>query len=277
MDVKRVLILGDSKKPHLREAVDQLLANLPKSVELVGNDLVAWVDGASVEADLALVFGGDGAMLAAARRLAGRAIPVLGVNVGHFGFLTELTPPDLPGYLGRIFSGDVEVASLLMLECLARRGDTEILRSLGVNDAVVSRGALSRLIALKLRVNGEEVTTYRGDGLIVSTPIGSTAHSLAAGGPLVDPELDAFVLTPICPHTLSNRPLVMPGQVELEIEVLTGNLDVALTVDGQECIPLQLGDHVVIRRAAEVFRLVRVGMRTYFETLRDKLRWGGSH
>jgi len=146
-----------------------------------------------------------------------------------------------------------------------------------VNDAVVSRGALSRLIALRLRVNGEDVATYRGDGLIVSTPVGSTAHSLAAGGPLVGPELDAFILTPICPHTLSNRPLVIPSEAELDIEVLTGNLDVALTVDGQECVPLELGDHVIVRRARQAFLLGRVGIRTYFETLREKLHWGGPH
>jgi NAD+ kinase len=162
-----------------------------------------------------------------------------------------------------------------MIECAVREGDRTLHETLGLNDAVVCRGALSRLISIRLRINGEDVTTYRADGLIVSTPVGSTAHNLAAGGPIVEPSLRALIVAPICPHTLSNRPIVVGPDSSLELLCADPELEHALTVDGQVCWPLAERQSVVVRAARERLQLIRVSGRSFYETLRGKLGWGG--
>jgi len=272
--MKNVLILGNSAKAAVHEAVCQIEPWLARRAH-VRVDLEMAGPAAPGEVDFAVVLGGDGSVLRAARALAHHHIPLLGVNVGHFGFLTETTLPDLEDVLEKVLAGHYVLAERMMLDCALERDGRDVLVTLGLNEAVVSRTALSRLITLDFEVDGEQVTTYRADGIIVATPVGSTAHSLAAGGPLLYPEFDALVVTPICPHTLSNRPLVLPGTSVVTMTVGDGAEAPALTVDGQVNRRLATGDRVRVRRADVSLRLIRTGRRTFFETLRNKLDWRG--
>jgi NAD+ kinase len=229
-----------------------------------------------VEADLALILGGDGAILSSARRLGRNQVPAIGVNLGKFGFLAEVSPEQLRERFDDILAGRYRVSSRMRLSCALEQGGRTVAEDLALNDVVVSRGALSRLVAIGLVVDGMRATTYNGDGVIVSTPTGSTAHSLSAGGPVIDPRLEAFAVTPICPHTLTNRPLVLPAGCVVELCLDAAPVNVGLTVDGQVYREMGRGDRVIIRRAATDFRLIDLGIRTYYDTLREKLHWSGS-
>ena len=200
---------------------------------------------------------------------------MLGVNAGRFGFLTETTLTNLDVTLENVLAGPLQIVERMMLRCELLREDEVILDSLGLNDAVVSRTALSRLITLDMDVDDERVTTYRADGIIVATPVGSTAHSLAAGGPILCPEMQALIVSPICPHTLSNRPLVLDADRCIVLTSHGGAEAPSLTVDGQVCRPVRSGDRVRITRAADPLLLVTTGRRSFFEILRTKLDWGG--
>jgi len=226
-------------------------------------------------ADIAIVFGGDGSILRAARILGSRQIPTIGINMGKLGFLAEVSPGELQATLDTIKSGAFTVAERMMLYCRATRGDSVLKESLGLNDVVISRGAFSRLISMAVFIDAEHVTDYNGDGLIVATPVGSTAHSLAAGGAILEADLRAFTLTPICPHTLSNRPIVIPAERKIEARINPPDLPVMLTIDGQVNQDLKPGDSVQITEAAERFKLIQTGARSYYATLRTKLGWGG--
>jgi len=214
-------------------------------------------------------------VLHAARKFGAHRVPILGINVGKFGFLTEATVEEAQEVLAAALEGRYTVGERMMLRCELRRAGQRVLDTLALNDAVISRTSLSRLITIDFLVNGEHVTTYRADGLIVSTPLGSTAHSLAASGPILHPDLDAFVVAPICPHTLSNRPIVLPPDSAIEMRPRSYAERPALTVDGQVYRELLAEDTVVVRRAAHRLRLVQTGRRTFFETLRTKLDWSG--
>ncbi len=225
--------------------------------------------------DLVVVLGGDGTLLGTARNLAGRA-PILGVNLGRLGFLTELKRGELYTRLGRVLAGDfqLEERSLLQVEVL-RPGEPPVgYRAL--NDAVIAKVLVGKIIALNLRIDGQLVASYRGDGLILATPTGSTAYNLSAGGPIVDPVLPVVMVTPICPHTLSLRPMVVPDTRELEVEVV-GRADEQgyLTLDGQEGAALGIEDRVRVSRCAERIQLVKASGRNFFDNLREKLHWGG--
>ena len=224
--------------------------------------------------DLLIVLGGDGTLLSAARLAADRKVPILPVNLGGLGFLTTVSQDEIYPILEEIFSNKHRVSERVMLEAEIVRGGAVIRRQIALNDAVLNKAPLARIMDLELRVNGEYVTTYKGDGLILSTPTGSTAYSLAAGGPIVYPIVEAFVVTPICPHTLTNRPLVIPDSARIEIDFQAGDEAVFLTLDGQVGIELMRGDHIVVRKAPEKLRLVRPAKKTYFEILRSKLKWG---
>ncbi|HUT35997.1 MAG TPA: NAD(+)/NADH kinase [Planctomycetota bacterium] len=274
--MKRLILSGNTGKPAVAAAVEQLLPWLRERAEVVALDLAMDRELEHVEADLAVILGGDGAILSTARRLGSNQIPAIGVNLGKFGFLAEVSPEQLQERFGDILEGRYRVSSRMRLSCALRRGGQTLVERVALNDAVVSRGALSRLVAIGLVVDGVRATTYNGDGVIVSTPTGSTAHSLSAGGPVIDPALAAFVVTPICPHTLTNRPLVVPASGCIELCVDATPVDVGLTVDGQVYQQLARGDRVVIRRAANDFRLIDLGLRTYYDTLREKLHWSGS-
>ncbi len=224
--------------------------------------------------DLLIVLGGDGTLLSAARMAAERRVPILAVNLGGLGFLTTVTLDDIYLILEEIFSNKHRVSERVMLEAKVVRGGAVLRRQIALNDAVLNKAALARIMDLELRIDGEYVTTYKADGLILSTPTGSTAYSLAAGGPIVYPIVEAFVVTPICPHTLTNRPLVIPDSAKIEIDFKAEDEAVFLTLDGQVGIELARGDQVAVQKAPEKLYLVRPAKKTYFQILRSKLKWG---
>ena len=224
--------------------------------------------------DLLIVLGGDGTLLSAARMAVERKVPILAVNLGGLGFLTTVPQDEIYSILEEIFTNRHRVSERVMLEAEIIRGGAVIRRQIALNDAVLNKAALARIMDLELRVDGEYVTTYKADGLIVSSPTGSTAYSLAAGGPIVYPIVEAFVVTPICPHTLTNRPLVVPDSAKIEIDFKAEEDAVFLTLDGQVGVELVRGDHIVVKKATEKLYLVRPARKTYYEILRTKLKWG---
>jgi NAD+ kinase len=225
-------------------------------------------------ADMVLVLGGDGTMLSAARLVEERSIPSLGVNMGGLGFLTEVGLDHLYEALKKVFAQQFVLEQRLMLRARVQREGKDIVQTAVLNDVVVSKGVHSRMIEIQIRIDGQFVTNLRGDGLIVSTPTGSTAYSLSAGGPIVHPTVDALTLTPICPHTLSHRPLLIPSTEQLEAR-LTGRDEGAMTTfDGQDSITVNQGDIIAIQAFSHRTQLIRFPDRTYFDVLRRKLRWG---
>ncbi len=225
-------------------------------------------------AELIVVLGGDGTLLAIARLICERETPILGINLGGLGFLTQATIAEAHSSLERVLAGDYEVDRRIMLEASVISGGkaehAEPLRAL--NDVVINKREVGTLLEIEVIADRQPFCFYRADGLIVATPTGSTAYALSAGGPIVFPTLNALVLAPICPHTLSNRPVVLPDTFELEIRV-TGKLAAALTLDGQQMVPLEPDDAVKVRKSKSVVALIR-STHPYFEIWRDKLRWG---
>jgi NAD+ kinase len=271
----RIFVLGNADRPGVREEADRLLPILREHCNIVLIDLHQEKDLSTCEADLALVLGGDGAILRAARQMGYRQTPVLGVNLGRLGFLADLTPDDFCCALPSVLRGEYRVTEHLMFECLIE-SPTEKRIVLGLNEIALQSGPPFHMIGLDLILDGEGVSGYTGDGLIISTPIGSTAHSLSAGGPILGQELSAFVITPICPHTLTNRPLVDSADKVYSIAVrrLSPNGSLVLVIDGQERGRLTTEHRVTVRKAPVSFRLVKVPGHSYYQTLRDKLRWG---
>jgi len=224
--------------------------------------------------DLMIVLGGDGTLLAAARSLGDHAVPILPVNLGGLGFLTSVTVTDLYPILEEVLDNRSRVSERTLLEAQIVRGGAVVERHRALNDAVLNKGALARIIDLNLFVNTEFVCLFKADGLIISTPTGSTAYSMAAGGPIVHPKVPAFIVTPICSHTLTNRPLAIPDTSRIEITFRAGEEPVFLTLDGQVGRELARGDSVVIVKTPTALRLVRPERKTYYEILRSKLKWG---
>ena len=224
--------------------------------------------------DLMVVLGGDGTLLAVAREMGCSPVPILGVNLGNLGFLAEVAPEEQLDLLERVLEGDFETVERARLEVVAARGGRELARYLALNDAVITRSDLSRMIDLEMLADGAAVTTYHGDGLIVSTPTGSTAYTLSAGGPILMPGSRVFVLTPICPHTLTQRPIVLPEATRLEIHVFPREGHAQLTVDGQTGLALESGDRVVVAGSTYPVHFVLDPYRSRFDVLRTKLGWG---
>ncbi len=224
--------------------------------------------------DLAVVAGGDGTLLSVARIAAPKGIPILGVNLGGLGFLTELAPDELFAGIEKILDGDYHLEERHALRVRYRHGGRIRKEYLLLNDAVITKGALSRMITLDVLVDGDDVATCIADGLIVSSATGSTAYNLSAGGPILDPRMSAFVIAPICPHTMTYRPLVVPGTVRVEVRLRRTSEAVYLTLDGQVGFPMKPGDSIEVDRHPDPVRLVRVARRTFFEVLRRKLSWG---
>ena len=225
--------------------------------------------------DLLVVFGGDGTMLSAARSVAGLPTPILGVNIGSLGFLTAVPGARIADELPGILRGNFTIEERSLIEATGQIAGDQLFQ-LALNDFVVSRGATSRLIELEVTVNGETLTNYRCDGLIISSPTGSTAYSLAAGGAIVSPTAPVLTLTPICPHTLSNRSVIIGIDSTVQVKVLSQKLEIFLTADGQVQIPLFAGNKVQMRKSAKSVRLVRLPNSSFFQTLRQKLNWSGS-
>jgi NAD+ kinase len=228
----------------------------------------------AAQMDMLIVLGGDGTLLAAARQFTESEVPILAVNLGGMGFMTSVTLDEAFPLLEQVVTGKHRVSPRMMLRAeLIRKGQV-IERQHALNDAVVTKAALSRILDFDLAVNGHFLGRYRADGLIVSTPTGSTAYSLAAGGPILYPVLQAFVLTPICPHMLTNRPLVLPDSVQLELDFGALDEQAYLTLDGQVGYELARGDRVTISKSPYRVNLVRPQEQTYYKVLRNKLRWG---
>lgn len=225
-------------------------------------------------ADLVVSVGGDGTLLSVARAVGPAETPVLGINTGGLGFLTETGVDRAGEVLDEVLAGGAEVESRMALRVERSDGEGWAEAGMALNDLVVSKGAPVRLLHLALDVNGVQVTRYRADGLIVGTPTGSTAYSLSAGGPILDPSMDALIITPICPHALTNRPLVVPPQSSVLVTLLRGAEEAYATVDGQVGFPLATGETLRIRRAAHRVTLARPGGRSFYEVLREKMGWG---
>ncbi len=280
--MRRVGMILKREKP---EAVD-IAAQLAPWLRASGHQAIITGDGVSVaEAthvgteeladaiDLLVVLGGDGTLLRGAALVAERGIPILGVNLGHLGFLTSCAPADAQSAIERAISGQLPLEERLRLRCVLRRSGGGEISKYACNDAVVSQGALARLIELEAFLDTNLITRYRADGLIVGTPTGSTAYTLAAGGPIITPDTRAVVVTPICPHTLTNRPLVVPASSRLSIRLAAPAEHVMVTIDGQWGTQLKTGDTLEISQASPPLYLYRPA-ESYFEVLREKLSWG---
>jgi len=288
--IKRV---GIVVKPHQHDALKTICGVVQwlgeRGISLVGGaeierERVENETGCAVEAlpdeklaanvDLMLVLGGDGTMIATARMIGDTEVPVLGVNYGGLGYLAEFRIEELYTALESILDGNYRLDTRVMLAVELMRGDEQVTRTRVLNDVVINKSALARIIEIEAYLNQQFVNSFRADGLIVSTPTGSTAYNLSAGGPVIYPSMNAVVITPICPFTLSNRPIVVPDDVAIELCLKTQQEDVALTLDGQVGFPLKAEDRVIIRKSRTTFNLVQPMNRNYFDVLRDKLRWG---
>lgn len=227
-------------------------------------------DGAS----LIVVLGGDGTLLSVARNLRGKDVPILGVNLGGLGFLTEISPEELPAMLEKVTKGDYDISRRIMLDVMIRRGQNKVFSFAVLNDAVITKDALARIIDIETYVNSEYLTTFKSDGLIFSTPTGSTGYSLAAGGPILYPSMRNIIVTPICPHMLTNRPIILPERVTIRSILQSRDEKVVLTLDGQIGFPLEFGDEVVVKESSNAVSLIKSSSKGYFEILRTKLKWG---
>ncbi|MFQ5597815.1 MAG: NAD(+)/NADH kinase [Nitrospiria bacterium] len=267
-----------------------LKANHPAGKETL-DALVGWLDHQGKEVlqiassqqqlpipalDLLIVLGGDGTFLSAARQVEGRDIPLLGVNLGSLGFLTEITLEEIYATLERIFQKGYLEDFRQTLSCYVKRGSVRLDQPTVLNDVTIHKGALSKLIHLEITIDGQFVTAIRADGLIVSSPTGSTGYSLSSGGPIVHPSVDAMLLTPISPHMLTNRPIVVPSGAEVSVVLKTDHQGPVAMFDGQEVCPLVKNDAVHITAAKEKLKVIRSPNRSYYQVLRQKLKWGES-
>jgi len=285
--------VGVVVKPHQHEAtktICELIAWLdPRGITLVGEPtldrgLIEQETGCAMEVrdreelaahvDLLLVLGGDGTMIGTARMIGDSEVPVLGVNFGSLGYLAEFRMDEMFPALESILRGDFRLDPRVMLAVEHFRGEIRLTQSRVLNDVVINKSVLARIIELEAYFDGKFVNSFRADGLIVSTPTGSTAYNLSAGGPVVYPSMNAIVVTPICPFTLSNRPIVIPDSAQIELRLRTEKEEVSVTLDGQVGFPFQAGDRVLIHKSKTSFNLVQPANRNYFDVLRDKLRWG---
>lgn len=269
----KILVLGNAQRPGVREEVERWLPWLSSQATVLAVDLQQQTDLTTLEpADIALVFGGDGAILRAARQMAYRQVPVLGVNLGRLGFLADIHPDELQASFLEVIRGNYRVTRHLMFECVVNGDEQQIF--LGLNEVAVHTMPPFHILDLELEVDGVPVARFSGDGVIISSPIGSTGHNLSAGGPILAQELSAFVITPICAHTLTYRPIVESADKEHTVRLGQEEEQAMVIVDGQESVVLGPGQKVVIRKAKVSFGLVKVPGRGYYQTLRDKLRWG---
>ncbi len=266
---------------HIAPEVLSWLAGRGYSV-VIDEETVAYVSGveavprdqiASHKPEFVVVLGGDGTLLSAARAVAKAQIPILGVNLGSLGFLTEIALPELYSILDAVDRGECSYESRAMLHCELVRGDQSIGGFDCLNDAIVNKSAIARLVEFDLYVDDGFVSNYKGDGVIVATPTGSTAYSLAAGGPILMPSVNAFIITPVCPHSLTHRPLVVRETAEIRIFVRSVDEEAFLSIDGQVGLPIANGDMIVCRKSEYQVLLLRV-RKTFFDVLRTKLKWG---
>jgi len=269
MNARKVVIVTKPKHPDVARVAGELVAWF-KSKKLTAT----LEPEAASTADLAVVLGGDGTLLAAARLLGHRQIPIVAVNYGGLGFLTEVTLDEMYPALDRVLAGEFVTQLRMMMELQVSREGKQLGDYRALNDVVINKGTLSRMIELEARVDGQYVSRFRADGLIVSTPTGSTAYNISAGGPIIFPTMSAMVVTPICSHTLTNRPIVLPEGVSIEILLRSAQDDVYVTVDGQIGLQLEMNDKLVVAKSDVAVKLVAPADKNYFDVLRGKLKWG---
>lgn len=285
--IKRVGLIGHSEKVPCTDAVSRAarviraarreLYSDAATATAAGLKAVICPDTSTLarKVDLLLVFGGDGTLLRAAREIAGSPTPLLGVNIGGLGFLTAVPSDEVEHALQLLWAGEFKFERRALIEASVRR-EGRLLRETALNDVVISRGAVSRLIELEVNVDGDPVTRYRCDGLILSSPTGSTAYSLAAGGALVFPTANVFALTPISPHTLSNRSLILPLESVITVRAISPRPATMLSADGESVTELDAGEVVTVRRSRRTVRLMHLAESSFFEALRRKLHWRGA-
>lgn len=274
MSKPRLILFGDPKRPNAAEALQQFVAFADDKADILAN---CFEGGCHLEtlrqADYAVVFGGDGTILGAARQLCETKVPVIGVNVGKLGFLAEFSIEELLSQFDRIISGNALIEKRMILCCVVRRGDKNIFESTAVNDVVVTAGAPFNMVEMTLTVAGEKLAVCISDGIILSTPTGSTAYNLSAGGPIVSANLSAMVITPICPHSLCFRPIVINADSHVSIKLVRMNEQTTLLLDGQVQQQLELDDTIEIQQHGGQFQVVNNPLRTQWETLASKLNW----
>lgn len=281
--MKRIGIICKPRRPEPREIVGQLVpwltdrgCSVVVERDIAGELGIEGCLGVDIpdRVDLIIVLGGDGTMLGVARMVGERPVPILGVNLGGLGFITEVSKDQLWEALENILAGRYTVEERIMLAADVFRDGCRIEHFTALNDVVINKGALARIMDLEALVDGIYVNTFKADGLIVATPTGSTAYSLSAGGPIIYPTLHSIVLTPICPHTLTNRPIVLPDDSSVEITLRSASEHIYLTLDGQQGFPLRKDDRIAIRKCGCRTQFVMPFPRDYFEILRSKLKWG---
>jgi NAD+ kinase len=284
MPIRTVAILSKPRPNEVRAALTGLLAWLDEhgletfidreTAQSLGTEGNCVARECLPNVDLVIVVGGDGTLLSATRALAGRDTPVLAVNLGSLGFLTPIALDQMYPMLERVLAGDFEEDHRFILQSSVIRDGAVIETYHTLNDVVINKAAIARILDFRVAADGQSISTYKADGLIFSTPTGSTGYSLAAGGPIIYPHVDALLITPICSHTLNHRPLVLPGDSTLDVTIDSFGEPVHLTADGQVGMPIVHGDRVVCKRSPRVLRLVRPQSTGYFEILRNKLSWG---
>jgi NAD+ kinase len=288
--MKRIGIIGKQNKPEAVTITGRLVEWLqPKGIEVyieeeIEKSLRPNLTGPFLNpvkreeipshAEMIIVLGGDGTLLSVARLVGSHEVPILGVNLGGLGFLTEIRLEELYRVLERVIQGDFVTNERVVFHAAVIRRGERLVEFIVLNDAVINKGALARIIDLETTINGEYLTTFKSDGLIISTPTGSTAYNLSAGGPIVHPSLHCIIITPICPHTLTNRPIVIPDDVEVRAILKSKQQEVILTLDGQQGFILEIGDVVEVKKAEGKILLIKSPYRHYFEVLREKLKWG---
>lgn len=276
--IRKALIVANMLKDDAQELVDSICSYL-ESIGVKGQ-LVCFkgkpdIPPVDPDVDFAFSLGGDGTVLFCSRLLFGREIPMLAVNIGDFGFITEVSKDEWRTAFDNYLNGEVGLSGRVMLEVSVARDGQRMGPYLALNDAVIGAHRISKVIKLGVRVSDTVLGRYRADGLIISTPTGSTAYSMAAGGPILMPEMEAMILNPICPFTLSNRPLVVPGNETIEIEVEEQRAEIILTLDGQTVVSLESSDRVRIHQAPKKAVIIRSDKRNFLDVLRAKLKWAG--
>jgi NAD+ kinase len=273
----RVMMLGFGKRPGVLDEAERLRPIVEQYADVVAFDFTGQADLSETKADLTIVLGGDGSILRAAHQMGLRQVPVLAVNLGRLGFLADLSPDELPAILEQIAAEGLQgrVIEHLMFECCIFREGAVLVEQLGLNEVAVQTGPAFTMIDIDLYIDSQWVTTYSGDGLILSTPVGSTGHSLSAGGPILRKDLQAMLISPISPHTLTNRPVVDSADRVYELVLAKAEPGSAAIVDGRVLCTLRLNDRVRVRKAEVRFKMVAVPPHGYYRTLREKLGWGG--
>jgi NAD+ kinase len=271
----RIMLLSAGQRPDILAEAQRLRPLIEQYAQIVGSDFTGGEDMSKVEADAAVVLGGDGSILRAAHQMGDRQLPVIAVNLGRLGFLADLTPAELPGILRDFAAGKLKVTEHLMIDCQVLRAGEIQFRQVALNEAAVRGGMPFSIMDVDLYVDSELVTTYSCDGLIISTPVGSTAHCLSAGGPILRKDLQALVIVPVSPHTLTNRPVVDSADRVYEMVVAQPRPQTCVVVDGRVLTALEPEDRVRITRAAARFKMLSAPGHSYYRTLREKLGWSG--